>query len=219
MKSLSAFVVITLISLSTTAWAQDPEPVETPVETAETPTDTTADTPADTPTDTPNTTPKPEAQSTADGLRYRWGIAASGGLEKVSIVSGPMAGMDLRTGAQINDLLGIYLQSHLSFGKLSTDGSSGGPAISGFTGTLALAAIAEATFLDMFFVGVGGGYGILNNPSGPMFQARVGAYPLSSRIKDSIRRRGLMVGADFRTVHIDGYTGVLVFASIGYEKF
>jgi len=151
----------------------------------------------------------------ADGPRFRWGYNLNLGLESVAGFSGPMGGMDLRLGMQMNDLLGIYVQSFLAFGKLGTEGS----VVSGWTGTMALAAMAEATLKDRFFAGAGVGYGVLNNPSGFMLQARVGGYPLMSRVKDSVRRKGLMVGLDMRTIFVDGYTGVLVMGSVGYEKY
>ena len=154
----------------------------------------------------------------ADGPRYRWGIALNGGLEKVSVVSGPMGGLDLRLGVQINDLLAVYLNSYLGYGQLSTNGNSG-INVSGVTGTVSTAGIVEATFADRFFVGAGGGYGVLNNPSGLMLEARAGLYPFWRRIANSVRRKGLMVGVNAKTIFIDGATGILILGSLGYEKF
>lgn len=217
---LSLLVAITaaLTVSSAPAWAQDAEPTSAPTAEAPAPNEQAEAPAAQEPEAEEPATPAGESGAAAeDGPRYRWGIAASGGLEKVSIVSGPMAGMDLRLGAQLNDLLGVYVQSHLSFGKLSAD--AGSAVISGFTGTLTTALLGEVTLMDRFFAGAGVGYGILNNPSGPMLQARIGGYPLSGRIENSIRRRGLMVGLDVRSIFIDGATGVLILGSIGYEKF
>ncbi len=152
-----------------------------------------------------------------DGGRFRWGVNAAGGYEFVSSVSGPMVGADARFGYQINNLLGIYVSPHLSFGSLSTD--SGGASISGATGTFALTALGEVTLADMFFIGAGAGYGVLNNPSGFTLHARGGLYPLMSYDEDGPGRSGLMIGADIKTVFIDGATGVLVTATLGYESF
>jgi hypothetical protein len=152
-----------------------------------------------------------------DGPRFRSGISLGGGVEKVSVVSGGMFGFDGRLGLQWNDLLGFYVQPHLSFGSLS--GDAGGIGVTGGTGTFSVAAMGEATFVDRFFVGAGFGYGVLNNPSGPMVQARAGGYLLTSRGEDGVRRKGLMVGVDFRSIFVDGATGVLVLASLGYEKY
>ena len=159
----------------------------------------------------------PAATVAQSGLRFRSGISLGGGIEKVSVVSGGMYGIDARLGMQLNDVLGIYLQPHLSFGSLS--GQAGGAGISGSTGTFSVAAIGEATFMDRLFAGAGLGYGMLNNPSGPMFQARAGGYLLTTRGQDGIRRKGLMAGVDVRSIFITGATGLLVIASIGYEKY
>lgn len=179
-----------------------------------------ADTPAAAPAEAPAAAPAeaPAAVATAkDGPRFRWGIALNGGLEKLSVVSGPMGGLDVRLGLQLNDLLGFYAQSFLALGSVGTN--VGGALISGFTGTFAVAAMAEATILDRFFAGAGVGYGVLNNPSGFMFQARAGGYPLMGRAADSVRRKGLMLGLDVRTVFVDGGTGLLVMGAVGYEAF
>jgi len=162
--------------------------------------------------------PAPAAAPTeADGVRFRWGLAAAVGLESVSVFSGAMYGLDARFGVQVNHLLAIYVQPHLSFGSLSGEGIGAG--VSGATGTFTTAAIGEVTLVDHFFVGAGFGYGVLNNPAGPMFQVRAGGYPLAGRGDNGIRRRGLMIGVDLRTIFIDGATGVLVMGGIGYEAF
>lgn len=40
-----------------------------------------------------------------------------------------------------------------------------------------------------------------------------------SKAANGIRRKGLMLGIDFRTVFIDGATGLLITGGIGYESF
>ncbi len=159
----------------------------------------------------------PSVSSRAGGGRFRFGINGAGGLEHVQSVSGPMFGLDLRLGWQLNDLFAIYAQPHFSFGSLGT--SVGGVGISGATGTFVGTVLGEVTLADRFFGGLGIGYGILNNPSGFAFEARVGAYPLMSRSADGTRRKGLMVGVDLKTVFISGATGLLVLGCVGYEAF
>ena len=167
----------------------------------------------------PPTTTAAAAPVVQDGMRFRSGISLGGGIEKVSIASGGMFGIDGRLGVQWSDLLGFYVQPHLSFGSLSVDqGMTGGVGISGGTGTFSIAAMAEATLVDRFFAGAGFGYGVLNNPSGPMFQARAGGYLMSSR-DEGIRRKGLMLGVDMRAIFVDGATGYLVLGSVGWEKY
>ena len=155
--------------------------------------------------------------------RFRFGINGTVGLESVSglgdvSISGLMYGLDLRLGYQVNDLLAIYAQPHLSVGSLSVDG--GGDSLTGFTGTIVTSVMAEATFVDTFFVGGGLGYAIFNNPSGLALDLKAGAYPLSSRDPDGIGRTGLMVALDMRVVFLDDpYSGLLIMGCIGYESF
>lgn len=165
----------------------------------------------------------PSAPPVVDGGRFRFGINAAAGNESVSAssggasASGTMYGLDLRLGWQINNLLAIYAQPHMSFGSLTAKG--GNVTVSGATGTIVSTVMAEATFADRFFVGAGLGYGILNNPSGLALGVRAGGYPLMSHADDGPRRRGLMLGVDVKTVFVDGATGVLALGCIGYEKF
>ena len=157
----------------------------------------------------------------ADGGRFRFGVNGAVGLESVSAdgasVSGAMFGADVRLGWQFSHLLAIYLQPHISFGSLGM--SSGGATISGGTGTFIGTVLGEATFLDHFFAGAGVGYGVFNNPSGFALDLRAGGYPLMGHGDDGIRRKGLMLGVDFRTVFLDGATGILFMGTVGYEAF
>jgi hypothetical protein len=160
----------------------------------------------------------------ADGGRFRFGINATAGLESVSgssvgssTVSGGMFGLDLRLGWQFSNLLAIYAQPHLSFGSLST--SQGNASYSGFTGTIVGTIMGELTFMDRFFAGAGFGYGMFNNPSGFALDFKAGGYPLMGHGSNGIRRKGLMVGLDFRPVFLSGATGLLVMGCIGYESF
>jgi hypothetical protein len=163
----------------------------------------------------------PAPSSPPDGGRFRFGIDATAGLETVSAsgvsVSGAMYGADLRLGWQVNNLLAIYAQPHLSFGSLSTSGA--GTPVSGATGTFVGTVMGEVTLIDRVFVGGGLGYGILNNPSGLTLEARAGGYPLMGKGADGIRRKGLMLGVDLRSVFVTGATGVLIMGCIGYEAF
>jgi hypothetical protein len=165
--------------------------------------------------------PAASPSTEADGGRFRFGIDATGGLESVSAsgasVSGAMYGGDLRLGWQFNHLLAVYAQPHLSFGSLST--SAGGTPVSGATGTFVATVRGEVTFIDRLFVGAGAGYGVLNNPSGLTIELRAGGYPLMGRSANGIRRKGLMLGVDFRSVFVSGATGTLIMGCLGYEAF
>jgi hypothetical protein len=156
----------------------------------------------------------------ADGLRFRFGVSGGYGFFTAKSEAGSAElsctyyGMDLRFGAQINDLIGVYAQPTL--GYYSAD--SVGPLAVG--GLLGIAAGADVTFLDRFFAGAGIGYTVYNNPSGISPLLRVGAYPLMSRNSESIRRRGLMVNMDLRFTKLEGLkTIVMPTFNIGYEAF
>jgi hypothetical protein len=97
--------------------------------------------------------------------------------------------------------------------------SVAGAEISGGTGTFIATVMGEVTLSDRFFAGGGFGYGVFNNPSGPAIDLRAGGYPLVGRGDDGIRRKALMVGVDFRTVFLDGATGILFMGCLGYEAF
>lgn len=211
MTGKALIAVSTILLYGTSAWAQGADAPPAAAPPAAAPPAAAAPPTAAPPAAAP-------AAASEDGARFRWGISLAGGLEKVSILSGPMFGVDSRLGFQLNHLLGFYLQTHLSLGSLSlSDGSSVGLFGAGLTGTFTVAGMAEVTLMDRFFAAAGVGVGVLNNPSGFMFQARVGGYPLMG--KYGARRKGLMVGLDFRSIFIDGATGILVLGAIGYEAF
>jgi len=165
--------------------------------------------------------PEASPPTQADGGRFRFGIDATVGLESVSAsgtsISGAMYGFDLRLGWQFNDLFALYAQPHLSFGSLSSGKQVS--SVSGFTGTFLGTIMGEVTFLDRFFAGAGVGYGVFNNPSGLALDFKAGGYPLMGRGTNGIRRKGLMLGLDFRTAFLDGATGLLVMGCVGYESF
>jgi hypothetical protein len=176
--------------------------------------------PAETPDAAPAQAPEASPAPAADGGRFRFGINATAGLESVSdsgaSISGAMFGADVRLGWQFSHLLAIYAQPHLSFGSLS---SGKGTSVTGFTGTFITTIMGELTFLDRFFAGAGFGYGVLNSPSGFALDFKAGGYPLMGHGENGIRRKGLMVGLDFRPVFITGATGILVMGCVGYESF
>jgi hypothetical protein len=163
------------------------------------------------------------APVSADAGRFRFGIDGTVGLESVSVdgaqesLSGLMYGIDLRLGWQFSKLLAVYAQPHLSFGSLGT--GVGGVDISGGTGTIVATVMGEVTFIDRIFAGAGFGYGVFNNPSGPALELRAGGYPLMGVADNGIRRKGLMLSIDFRTVFLDGATGIMFMGCVGYEAF
>jgi len=81
----------------------------------------------------------------------------------------------------------------------------------------------DFTLGDIFFVGVGGGFGVLNNPVGPELHVRAGVYPVMGVGMDGYSRCGLSLAVDSRTYFLFSGSTVLpveqLFASIGYDVF
>lgn len=153
------------------------------------------------------------AEGEKDGVRFRGGVSAVAGGMFISDYSGFLAGVDGHLGVQINNLIGVYTVPHLSFGPV-TIGS-----ISSAIGVFSATAVVDVTPIDQVFVGAGAGFGVVNNPSGPVVHARVGGYPLMGHGDNGIRRKGLMVGADMRLYILDGATVMQVMGGLGYEAF
>lgn len=150
------------------------------------------------------------SDSTPDrGLRFRWGIAATGGGTFVAGYELFMGGIDARLGVQINDLLGVYLQPHFSIGG----GDIGG--LTGLTGFVGSSALVDVTLFDRLFASAGAGFMVLNNPVAAQLHFRLGGYPLASKGDAG----GFMLGVDLRLYFVEGVTVMSLFGSIGYEAF
>ena len=202
----ASIVLLCLASMNAVARAQDaPAGAPAPVEAA----------PAVAMAPTPAPAPAPEPTS---GVTLRNGFSVS---VSDAIGSGPSSGLseqlyglDWRIGARINDQLAVYASTHLSFGTAKFAGESG------VTGNFAEALIGEYTFAKQVFVGGGGGYGVLNNPSGPLAQVRVGWYPMKASGEGKSRR--LNIALDARWYFADAMTiGTVtqVALSLGYDRF
>lgn len=150
-------------------------------------------------------------------MRLRNGFSFSAGREygsgPSSGLSGSLYGGDWRIGAQIDDKHAVYLHTHLSLGtaKIGT--------ASGYTGNFAAALIAERMLPMRIFVGGGGGYGVLNNPSGPLGQLRVGWYPFEQNSATKVRR--LNVALDGRWYFPGEQIGTVtqIAVTLGYDRF
>jgi hypothetical protein len=149
-----------------------------------------------------------------DGGRFRFGVAAGAGSLSADNIDMTYYGVDLRFGWQVNDALGVVATPQLGYYKL--DGAS---ALFGSGGLIGTSVDADYTLFDRLFVGAGLGYAILNNPSGTELHLRAGGYPLVSRSDEKIRRKGLMLGIDFRVHFVEGYTFVAPTFNLGYESF
>lgn len=155
----------------------------------------------------------PAAEGDKDGLRFRGGVSAVAGTMAISDYSGFLTGVDAHLGVQINDMIGVYAVPSLTFGPISVG------SVSTVIGVLSATAVADVTLIDQVFVGAGGGFGIVNDPSGPVLHFRAGGYPLMGDGKDGIRRKGLSLGADVRMYFLSGLTVMQVMGGLGYEAF
>jgi hypothetical protein len=155
-----------------------------------------------------------------DGARFRFGVAGGIGFFTAASevgtakVSCTYYGVDLRFGAQINDMFGVYAQPTLGY----YTANAGGALAAG--GLLGMAVVADATFADRFFAGAGLGYTIYNSPAGITPLLRVGGYPLMSRSDTKARRKGLMLSADLRFTSLEGLKMIVMPTfNVGYEAF
>jgi hypothetical protein len=157
--------------------------------------------------------PEPNAApADDDGARFRGGVALTGGALLLSGNAAGVGGVDGRMGVQIMDLIGVYLQPQLALGATSTV----------FAGMFGASVLADVTIIDQIFVGAGGGFGAVqfNRTQGAgALHIRAGGYPLMGYGDDGIRRKGLMLGMDFRVFFAGGATLIAPMGSIGYEAF
>jgi hypothetical protein len=151
-------------------------------------------------------------------MRLRNGFSLSVGQETGPTIGGAdwsatLFGLDWRIGLKITSAISVYVNNHLSFGD---------NAVQGFKGNFASAAMAEYELPMRLYIGAGGGFGVLNNPSGPLIAARVGYYPFKQNsLQGAVRR--LNVAFDYRRylasdAGID--LGVNQFSlTVGYDRF
>lgn len=211
MRSLS-FISLGLISMTAIASADDATTTDAALpEATPAATTNTAD-----PTTVSATAPAP-APAPVSGTRLRNGFSLSVGQEMGSgpseSLSGQLYGVDWRIGAAINDKIAVYADTHLSLGTASVGGSSG------TTGNFAAALIGEYTLPMRVFVGGGAGYGVLNNPSGPLAQARVGWYPFEKTSEGKARRLNVALDARFYFPGEEIGTVSHYALSLGYDRF
>jgi hypothetical protein len=173
------------------------------------------------PVTTASSTAAPAAPAeSSDGVTLRNGFSLSAGEEfgtttQMQSFSGQLFGVDWRIGAQINKAFAVYLDSHLSFGTVGPAQGSGG----GVTGNFASALMGEYTLPMRLFVGAGGGYGVLNNPNGPLLAARVGYYPFANTAQGKSRRMNIALDTRFYMVGDPYGTVSQVSLSLGYDRF
>lgn len=213
----SSMVLLCLASMNSIVLAQGADPAD--AEAPDVPDDAAGAPVAEPPApDSMAVAPAPEPMPPpSSGMSLRNGFSLSVGQEVGSGpsegLSGQLYGLDWRIGAKINDALAIYLQSHLSFGTAHIG------AASGVTGNFATAVMGEYLLPARVFVGGGAGYGVLNNPSGPLAALRAGWYPFEKTSQGKARR--LNVAFDARFYFAGDQIGTVSHyaLSIGYDRF
>jgi hypothetical protein len=205
----SSMVLLCLASMISVARAQgaDPTaPAPPPSEPAPAPDPTAAGAPA-----------PPPAPAASGGASLRNGFSLSVGQEygsgPSSGLSGQLYGVDWRIGAKITDSIAAYLHSHLSLGTAKIGSASG------LTGNFAAALIGEYALPQRIFFGGGAGYGVLNNPSGPLVQLRAGWYPLKKTSEGKARRLNVAFDARFYFAGDNVGTVSHLALSLGYDRF
>jgi len=151
------------------------------------------------------------------GTHLRNGFSLSVGEEfgsgPSSGFTGQLYGVDWRIGAKLAGPYSIYADTHLSLGTGQIGGASG------YTGNFAFALMAERELPARTFVAAGGGYGVLNNPSGPLAQIRGGWYPMEH--DSSVVARHLNVALDARFYFAGDAIGTVtqLALTLGYDRF
>lgn len=158
------------------------------------------------------------APATGDsGMRLRNGFSLSASQEygsgPSSGLTGSLFGGDWRIGAKLDRHHAVYLHTHLSFGSAEIGQASG------VTANFAAAVLAERTLPQRIFVAGGGGYGVLNNPSGPLAQLRLGWYPMKRANDDVARRLNFAVDARWYFAGEAVGTVTQLAFTIGYDRF
>ena len=220
---VDGLVIALVLTASTLAQAQEAEPESKPPaaeEAAPAEAATPAPAPAAAATPAPAAAGGDKSGAVVDGLRFRFGVSAGIGFFTVESEVGPgeasfnYYGADLRLGAQINDLVGVYAQAPLGYYTTDIEG------VLAAGGLLGVAVVADVTIIDRFFAGAGIGYTIYNSPAGVSPILRIGGYPLMGRSEQKARRKGLMLGIDLRFTSLEGLkTIVMPTFNLGYEAF
>jgi hypothetical protein len=202
-------IVSLLLASSSAALAQGTD-APTPVPAA-----ATVDPAAGGPTALTTPAPAPVPASSTTGLRNGFSLSAGQEFGGDRDISGTMFGFDWRIGYRISEPVSVYLHSHMSFGSASENNG----ASKGLTGTFATALMGEYMLPMRLFVGGGAGWGVLNNPNGPLAEARVGYYPMKTSAVGKARRLNVALDARFYFAN-QGYGTVnQIQLSLGYDRF
>ncbi|MBV8757370.1 MAG: hypothetical protein JO257_08855 [Deltaproteobacteria bacterium] len=163
------------------------------------------------------TAPAPPPPPVAEpGTHLRNGFSASLGEElgsgPSSGLTGQLYGLDWRIGAKLAGPWSVYADTHLSLGTAKIG------AASGYTGNFAFAMMGERELPAKTFVAAGGGYGVLNNPSGLLAQLR-GGINLGGDDSQVSRRWNVALDARFYFAGDQIGTVSQISLTLGYDRF
>ncbi|HEY2367350.1 MAG TPA: hypothetical protein VGH87_13230 [Polyangiaceae bacterium] len=167
-----------------------------------------------------------DARVAASRVRLRFGVSTGGGLVLATppsgggILPGETWGFDVRVGAQLTDLVALYVQPSIMIGVMNN-------ACFGMTeAVLALwaPAMVDFTFAHRFSVAAGAGLAAVpGEPPGWTVHVRAAGYPLMRRLPLKNIREGLMLGLDTRAYSLNAggseYVGAIIMLALGYERF
>ena len=150
------------------------------------------------------------------GTHLRNGFSASLGEElgsgPSSGLTGQLYGVDWRIGAKLAGPWSVYADTHLSLGTAKIGSTSG------YTGNFAFAMMGERELPSRTFVAAGGGYGVLNNPSGLLAQVR-GGINLGGDDMTVSRRWNVALDARFYFAGDQIGTVSQISLTLGYDRF
>jgi hypothetical protein len=206
----SSLILVSLVSLCGIAAAQGDPAGGAPAEPAP---------PEPVPVMAPAPTPAPAPVASTSGLRNGFSLSVGqefGTTDAGQDFSGQLYGFDWRIGWRVNAPISVYLHSHLSFGTVGPNKAQGA---GGITGNFAGAIVDEYMLPMRIFAGAGAGYGVLNNPNGPLVEARAGYYPFKTDATGKARRLNVAVDARWYMVGSPYGTVTQISLSLGYDRF
>jgi len=186
--------------------------------------------------------PAPAGEAAAEaepGSRFRWGISALGGPVIYGGGGGTHGGggVDLRFGAQINNMFAVYGQPvFLVSGGQTVSAGAGGASVSqsafifGGVGVLGDVTLADLVYLaagpELMAIGgggvsatsgAGGSSSSVSAGTGTFFSVAARAGLALGSVKPT-RRKAFTIGLDFRAIFTSNVT-VAPLVALGYESF
>jgi hypothetical protein len=233
--SFESLVVVAVVSFACSALAQEPAPAYPANQPAQAyPAGDPAAQPAPAQPADPAAAPPtdaPPAEGAVVGVypRFRWGISFMAG-PLTGGTSGGAGGIDTRFGAQISDLLGLYLQPALMFGAGASSSAAAGSGSA--LAVVGAGLLADFTFINLFYAAIGpellyGGFAsVASTAAGSGGSASAGTFfSLATRLGIALgsttpeHKKRFTLGLDMHIVFVPGNVTVMPMIALGYDKF